>query len=269
MIPSRKAILFIAIFAVCAGLVSVMIYRSFAGNEPDADSVDIKITVTSEKGDILGYIPITVKGQNEVRKVIEVKEFDQGLKPLRGVLAIDPRPEQGAQLVVHIAAPGLGDGGWSTQVEFSPGPPLRLLVNEQAGIEVDLSLPAAEPAPKSMKKGRAAEPGDIEVLLFDEDSNPVKGAKVELELPGPNGSRDKLPNSLMALTDGGRGDADELENGRVLFLAKYLKGQVKPGDEYLIAASADGYVARRDVAETYSDNVNTQRLALIKRAHGK
>lgn len=96
-------------------------------------------------------------------------------------------------------------------------------------------------------------PGDIIVLAADAEGAPVKGCRVRLILPGPDGSLEKAPNILFESIDGDKTDADGARDGAVVFLRKDIESYAKAGAGLLLDVTAEGFAPALDQEREYSD----------------
>jgi hypothetical protein len=108
-------------------------------------------------------------------------------------------------------------------------------------------------------------PGDIIVSAVHPDESAVKGFRVLLILPGPDGSLDKGPNILFESTDGDKFDADGEKNGAVVFSIDDIGGYAADGIDILIEASLNGYIPHKGLKKTYNkDEINSFTIEMKK-----
>jgi len=106
---------------------------------------------------------------------------------------------------------------------------------------------AAEVSPAAVESGK----GDIIVTVVNQQGKPVLGVRVELILPGKDGSLDKLPNIQFDVTDGTKNDSDKAADGAVLFSSTDINPYIKKGQAFVAEISAAGYIPEKTSRNEY------------------
>lgn len=255
-------------FIVLGLLLMVLLPVSCRGDGKPAHP-NISVAVINEKGDAVFQAEIAVadiKDFKDIETITLASDSPRDGAPDARV-ALEPvsddtsAPDATVTLAVH--GPGLGDDGWSARIAWPPKSSLFLVLNKKHVVALDLN---PEPDSKSGNDdGPAASAGDIEVFVEMESGGRVPGAEVRLSLPGPDGSMEKMPNSLFAVKDGGPDDADGLRNGRVLLPAKYARGSIASGQNFAVDTDVRNFVLPEEQVDTYSDSgANSVTLTLIR-----
>jgi hypothetical protein len=207
-----------------------------------------------------------IKDFESVESIAIEEDAPGGSKPDAHIVLApvpDKTPDPGATATLRVHAPGIGDTGWTTQILWLAESEIFLVINKKYVVAITFK-PAPEPEITN-NDGPAAGVGDIEIFLTAKSGGRVAGAEVRLILPGPDGSMEKMPNSLLAVKDGGPEDADNLKNGRVLLSGKITRGSIATGQNFAVDADAKDFVLPEEHIDTYaSDGVNSVSLTLIR-----
>ena len=149
-----------------------------------------------------------------------------------------------------------------------------IIATVNANAAQNVKEPAKE---KPAVKAPAAEPGDIEIIIIkdtvdkkstDKATNSktekTGAVRVDVRLPGADGSLEKAPNILFDIVDGSDFDMDALVNGHILIRAKDIAGYIKSKQVFSVLATVKNYLGEEVVSEPYSlSTVNEVRVKMI------